>query len=112
MLEAAGLSRRVTLRVPSMIVLPSGVAGSDCCATLPRRLAAAVADVWSLAVLLLPLEAPRLSLTLVWHERARHDPGNTWLRGEVQALFAPRPCAGKKRGVSVLDLSRRAKRTL
>ena len=112
LLEAAGLSRRVTLRVPSIIVLPPLVAGSDCCATIPRRLAAAVANVWGLAVLPLPLEAPGISLTLVWHDRAEHDSGNAWLRSEMQALFAPRPRAGKKRDVSVLDLSRRAKRTL
>ncbi|MEP7120956.1 MAG: LysR family transcriptional regulator [Byssovorax sp.] len=112
MLEAAGLSRHVVLRVPSIIVLPPLVAGSDCCATVPRRLVAILGEAWDLAVLPLPLQAPAVSLALLWHDRALHDPGNAWLRGEVQALFAPRPRAAKKRDVSVLDLSRRAKQTL
>jgi DNA-binding transcriptional LysR family regulator len=112
LLEAAGLSRRVVLRVPSAIVLPQIVAGSDCAATVPRGLADAVAEVYGLAVLPLPLDAPRIGLTLVWHERAGHDPGNVWLRGEIQALFPSRPPAGKGRRVSVLDLARRAKQTL
>jgi len=112
LLEAAGLSRRVALRVPSVIVLPALVAASDHCATVPRRLAAALSDAWGLAVLPLPLEAPALTLTLVHHDRARHDPGNAWLRGEIQALLSPRPRPGKARKVGVIDLSRRARETL
>jgi DNA-binding transcriptional LysR family regulator len=89
LLEAEGLSRRIVMRVPTVAGLPALVAGSDCCATLPRRFAVAVADAWGLAVMPLPLDAPALALTLVWHERAHHDPGNAWLRAEIEALFAP-----------------------
>jgi DNA-binding transcriptional LysR family regulator len=111
LLEARGLARRVVLTVPGLVVLPSLVAGSDCCATLPRRLASAVAAAYGLAVLPLPVEAPAISLTMMWHDRVQQDPGHVWLRGEVQSLFATRP-KGDGRRVSRIDLTRRSKMTL
>lgn len=111
LLEAAGLSRRIALRVPSTVALPAMVAASDCCATVPARFAADMARPFGLAVLPLPIDAPGISLHLHWHDRAHRDPGNVWLRRELRACFtrAPRPQA---RAMSRIDLSRRAKQTL
>ncbi len=111
LLEAEGLSRRVALRVPSALALPALVAGSDACATVPERLAAAFADRFDLAVIPLPIAAPTLAMNLVWHERADRDPGAAWLRAELCAAFV-RPPHARARGVAVMDLTRRAKRTL
>lgn len=111
-LSARGLSRRVVLRLPSTLALPALVAGSDCCATVPRRLADSLAASHALAILPLPFDAPSVSLTLVWHDRAQHDPGHAWLRAALVSLFE-RSKTGKKAGaVGVLDLKRRTPRTL
>jgi DNA-binding transcriptional LysR family regulator len=109
LLEAAGHRRRVVLRVPSAVAAPAVVAQSDCCATVPARLAAALAEGWGLAVLPLPIDAPAIGLDLVWHERAHDDPGNVWLRRELRALFGPRR---RTREVARLDLAHRRRRTL
>lgn len=111
LLEAQALARRVVLTVPGLVVLPSLVTGSDCCATIPRRLARALAAAHGLAVLPLPVEAPALSMTMVWHDRVQQDPGHVWLRGEVQSLFATRRGADERR-VSRIDLARRSRLTL
>jgi len=111
MLSARGLSRRIVLRLPSTLALPALVAASDCCATVPRRLADSLYGSAALAILPLPFQAPGVSLTLVWHERSQHDPGHAWLRSALVALFAPSK-APKPSAVAVLDLKRRAKRTL
>jgi DNA-binding transcriptional LysR family regulator len=111
LLEAAGHTRRVVVRVPSAVVVPALCATSDCCATLPSRLAARMAEVWGLSILPLPLEAPAIGLNVFWHQRAHDDPGNAWLRGELRALFATRK-RPKARGVSRIDLVRRSRRTL
>jgi DNA-binding transcriptional LysR family regulator len=111
LLAVAGHARRVVLRVPSAVVGPALCAMSDCCATLPSRLAATMAEAWGLVILPLPFDAPAIGLDLFWHQRSHADPGNAWLRGELRALFATR-ARPRARGVSRIDLVRRSKRTL
>jgi DNA-binding transcriptional LysR family regulator len=112
LLAGAGLTRHVVLRVPSNLALPGFVATSDCCATVPAGLAAAMAGSFELQVVSLPFDAPAIRFNLVWHERAHHDAGNAWLRSEMLSLFARRTPAGGGKRVGILDLSRRAKKTL
>ena len=111
-LSARSMSRRVVLRLPSSLALPALVAGSDCCATVPRRLAESLSASGALAMLPLPFEAPGVSLTLVWHDRSQHDPGHAWLRTSLVSLFAPEKAKKKPGAVGMLDLKRRANRTL
>lgn len=112
MLAARGLSRRIVLRLPSTLALPALVAASDCCATVPRRLAESLSASRPFAIRPLPFEAPGVSLTLVWHDRSEDDPGHAWLRRALVALFAPSKAPTKPTAVGVLDLKRRARRTL
>jgi DNA-binding transcriptional LysR family regulator len=111
LLEAEGLSRRVIMRVSSTFVLPDLVSSSDCCAILPARFAAALCDRGGLKMVPLPLDAPAIVLHLVWHERAEHDAGSKWLRELLGTIVRgwPRP---KRSRSAVLDLARRAPRTL
>jgi DNA-binding transcriptional LysR family regulator len=111
LLQAAGHARRVVVRVPNATILPALVASSDCCATIPSRLAAAAAKQWGLRVFPLPLEMPGISLHLTWHERATHDPGAAWLRAQIEAIAAIQP-GPKPSTTAVIDLRRRAPRTL
>jgi len=109
-LAARGLSRRVVLRLPSMLAMSTLVASSDCCATIPRRLAETHAVSHALAVLALPFDAPGIGLSLIWHERSQLDPGHAWLRSALVSLFAPEKVTDKP--AALLDLKRRASRTL
>jgi DNA-binding transcriptional LysR family regulator len=111
MLAARGTSRRVVLRVPSTLALPALVASSDCCATVPRRLAESLGASPALAILPLPFEALGVSLTLVWHERSQLDPGHAWLRTTLGSLFS-RARTRAPRAVGSIDLKRRASGTL
>jgi DNA-binding transcriptional LysR family regulator len=112
LLAARGMSRRVVLRVPSTLVLPALVADSDCCATVPRRLAEPLRASGALAILPLPFEAHGISLTLIWHDRSHDDAGHAWLRAALASLFAPTKAPKKRGAVGLLDLKRRARRTL
>ena len=112
MLAARGMSRRVVLRLPSTLALPALVAGSDCCATVPRRLAESLSASGALAILPVPFEAHGVSLTLVWHDRSERDAAHVWLRTALVSLFAPSKAPKTSGAAGVLDLKRRASRTL
>jgi DNA-binding transcriptional LysR family regulator len=111
LLAAEGLSRQVVMSVASTLVIPMLVARSDCCATIPSRLAAEMADVWQCQSFPLPLAMPAICLHLVWHERSQHDPGSIWLRNQIKEAVA-RPSHPRPAAVTTLNLARRAARTL
>lgn len=79
-LARLGTKRRVVAQVPSFLVVPPLVAGSDLGVTLPRRIVDLHAHRWGLAVLDLPFEMPGFDLSQAWHERFRHDPAHAWFR--------------------------------
>lgn len=85
LLAAQGRSRRVALRIRYFLAAPLIVARSDLVLTAPRSLAEALAGLAPLRVLPPPLEVPRFTTSIVWHERSDHDPAHRWLREEVLA---------------------------
>jgi len=89
-----GLRRRPALRVPSFLVAPWVVAGSDLVTTLPARLARRFAEVLSLRILEPPLPLPDFALALGWHERVREDPSHAWFRRVVAAVARTLALAG------------------
>lgn len=89
-LAGLGRTRRVTLRLPSFIVAPLLVAGSDLVLTLPRRLADSLAGLLPLQVLEPPIEIPSFPIVMNWHERYDGDAAHRWLRQLlVRAVGAP-----------------------
>jgi DNA-binding transcriptional LysR family regulator len=82
-LAAHELRRRIVLRVPQFLVAPLVAARTDLVATVPRRVAEALAHGGTLAVVPPPVELATFTVHQVWHERHHHDHGHRWLRQTV-----------------------------
>ena len=85
-LAAQGKSRRVVARVPTFLVAPEIVAQSDLVATLPARLADAVAPRLGLRVFAPPLAVSGFTLRQIWHPRRNQDPAHVFLRQTLKRL--------------------------
>ena len=84
-LAAQGEARRVMLRMPTFLAVPSALQGTEAIVTLPRRIAEAFAARWSLRVLSLPIEVGTFTMQLGWHEIHRASPAHRWLREQLRA---------------------------
>lgn len=85
-LARLGYRRRVAVSLPSFLLAPALVAGTDYICLLPRRLARIFSDVVDIAEP--PFPSPVFELNLVWHPRRQHDPAHVWLREQVRETFA------------------------
>lgn len=90
-LAAQGLRRRIVLRVPQFLVAPLVVAHTDLVATVPRRVAEALALDGALAVITPPVPLASFTVHQVWHERHHHDHGHRWLRQTVAEVMRDGP---------------------
>lgn len=86
-LAEQGLRRRVVLRVPQFLVAPLVVASTDLVATVPLRVAEAIAEPVGLVRVPPPLPIASFTVSQVWHERHHHDHGHRWLRRTVAAVM-------------------------
>ena len=88
------LERRVLLREPSALAALVAAARSELVASVPRRLAQALAPRLGLQLRDLPFELPTQPLLMVWHPRHDADPAHRWLREQLadllQAAQAPK----------------------
>jgi DNA-binding transcriptional LysR family regulator len=75
------LRRNIRILVPSYMLVPHVVAGSDLIATLPERAVAHVKGKLPIDVFPMPMELPALRVEMAWDERHHHDPAHKWLRG-------------------------------
>ena len=82
-LSQLGRTRRVLVRVPHFLIAPHVIAASDLVVTLATRLARIYAEPLGLELLAPPFDVPGFTVSMVWHERAHHDPGHRWLRDEL-----------------------------
>ncbi len=78
-----GLTRRVSVRVPTFLSVPYLLIGTARIATVPRRLAERFVAFHPLRMLEPPVELPSVKLHLGWHELHRSDPGHAWLREQL-----------------------------
>jgi DNA-binding transcriptional LysR family regulator len=83
-LKALGLARSIVMRVPSLLVVPAVVAGTDMIATIPRRLVRSYNESLPLQIMELPFEVPTYRLSMVWHERTQHEGAQRWLREKIR----------------------------
>lgn len=81
-LKQQGLARNIAMRVPSLLVVPPLVAGSDMIATVPFQLAKRFGG--GIQILDLPFEIPTYRLSMVWHELTQKDKAHQWLRQKVR----------------------------
>jgi DNA-binding transcriptional LysR family regulator len=81
-LDGLGLSRRIALVVPYMLLLPKVMAVSDLIAILPERAARSVSGP-DLICFELPFETPTWSVDMLWNPAARTDQATAWLRNLI-----------------------------
>jgi len=86
-LTALGLSDRVRLTLPHLLVLPRIRAETDLAVLVPANLAQ-VFHPQSQCVVWRPRDLPPFDVSVHWYWRYEGDPGNRWLRGLVASLFA------------------------
>jgi DNA-binding transcriptional LysR family regulator len=79
-----GLARHVWAKVPLHSLL-SVLIGSKALAVVPRRVAADFMATSPLVIRPLPLVAPHVSLSMLWHRRLDHHPAHRWLRATLRA---------------------------
>ncbi|MET0210785.1 MAG: LysR family transcriptional regulator [Burkholderiaceae bacterium] len=98
---AGGRKRNVVLSMPNLLAVPALVAGSDLIATVPTEIAMRSDARLQLQVLAPPFEAPRIQLSMVWHELTHHDAAHRWLRQQFrdvasQQTRAVRPARARR----------------
>jgi DNA-binding transcriptional LysR family regulator len=89
-LAARGLERRIVVSTSAPLAVPDIVAGSDLVATVPDRLLTVAEGRLRLARHPPPLPLPRVTVSMVWHERLHHDPAQRWLRSTIRSLYRAR----------------------
>ncbi|MEM9063001.1 MAG: LysR family transcriptional regulator [Pseudomonadota bacterium] len=80
-LKKLGLARHVVCSLPSFLLAPPVIAGSDLLALVPKRLARAsesTVDAFDP-----PFSSPRFAVDLLWHPRRQKDPSHSWFRDLV-----------------------------
>ncbi|MYN06927.1 LysR family transcriptional regulator [Pseudoduganella aquatica] len=83
-LSRAGLERKVATIVGSFSAALALVRGSDLVASVPERQTGKLRD--GLHSFPLPLEAPQITVSMLWHPRMDADPAHRWLRSLVHAV--------------------------
>ena len=81
------MRRRIGLRVPHFLALPTIVASSDMVATVPEPLGSAFLEAVPIKILPHPIRFAQLAIKQFWHERYHDDPANRWLRQCCSSLF-------------------------
>lgn len=83
-LQALGLERRIVTIVGGFSTALALARGSDLIATVPGRHTGNLrAGMYSFP---LPVAAPEITVSLLWHPRLEADPGHRWLRGLVREV--------------------------
>ena len=83
-LEAAGITRNISLTCFSFSALPHLISGTNRIATVHRKLAKLTQAAADLEIKPLPFELPRFRQMMQWHAYRDQDPGIGWLRSVFQ----------------------------
>jgi DNA-binding transcriptional LysR family regulator len=79
-LERENFERRIEIVCMTFDLLPRLVVGTTRIATVPERLATSYAAQFSLKILPLPIDIPRLCEVAQWHKHQEKDTAVSWLR--------------------------------
>ncbi|HRP94732.1 MAG TPA: LysR family transcriptional regulator [Rhodocyclaceae bacterium] len=115
-LERHRIERRIVLRTPHFMSIPTVIGQSDLIVTLPHAIGHYFSRIGAnVRMVEPPLALPPIPLFQHWHRSYHHDPRNRWLRTLVAMLFNVRndewpypfadrsgdpPCPAIGRGVS------------
>ncbi|HVH99597.1 MAG TPA: LysR family transcriptional regulator [Enhygromyxa sp.] len=89
-LAEQGVTRRVSVQVPTFLIVPYLLIDTQRVVTLPRTIAQYFVEHHPLRLLEPPIELPHNSMYLGWHELHRDDPGHAWLRTQLTQMAAER----------------------
>lgn len=107
-LVAAGIRRRISLRVPHFMVVPMLLERTDLIVTVPERAAAVFERLGRLKLLRPPVAIPRTDVRVHWHERFERDPASLWMREILFELIADSSPRSQLPGVTRPSKSRPA----
>jgi DNA-binding transcriptional LysR family regulator len=79
----SGLERKVAITVPYFITAAMIASRTDCIAALPGRMADVACRYLPLKSVATTFQLPKMSMSLVWHERTDADPGGRYFRDVV-----------------------------
>jgi len=85
-LSKIGQSRTVGLTVPSFLLAPSAVAGSDMILTVGQRIAEAFADALDLRIFPTPIAVKPYRVPMASHVRTAGDPAVEWLMEAIRTF--------------------------
>jgi len=86
---AAGVERRVAVRLAHTMGISSMVSSTDLLVVVPHRLARACDGLINVTIFELPIDIPKFQIAQYWHDRFHADPANRWLRGLFARLYMP-----------------------
>ena len=87
------LARRVAVQVPTFLIVPYLLIGTERIATVPTRIALELVRAHPLRILAPPADIPRFTMCQAWHELHRHDPAHRWLRDAILRVARAAPQA-------------------
>ncbi len=82
-----GLTRKVSLNIPSFIGAALVVEHTDLILTIPERLADVLKGRADVRIFPVPFQLPPYDVKQHWHERFHNDPGSQWLRRVITELM-------------------------
>ena len=94
-LKKLHIRRQVAATATNFMSAASIVAQSAWIAVLPIGPATRAASRLPLDILPLPMEVPKIPLTLLWHERSEHDAASAWLRAQVREAASRNATPGR-----------------
>ncbi len=87
-LQQHQLRRHGVIELPSYLMIPPMLAGSEFLAVMPGQLADVFMTQGTFARLELPMATPVSTIRMYWHRRLQFDAGSQWLRTLVTDLLA------------------------
>lgn len=100
-LDRKKITRKVVLTVPHYVAVGHILHDSDLVATVPEKLAQALAGPFGLSYVRHPAKLPEIEINLFWHGRFHKDPAIAWLRSLIIGLHGEGAAAhgqGRKDG--------------
>lgn len=87
-LKRLGHERDIAMEVPHYLSIPAVLLQTDYVATVPRRVAAALAEHYDLRMVKLPFEVADLPIYMSWNKANSAVPAHRWFRERITALCA------------------------
>jgi DNA-binding transcriptional LysR family regulator len=87
-LAQLGHARKIAAIVPSFMLMPEFVVGTNLVATMHTRMAQIFARRLPLKLFAPPIKIPPVSMSVQWHKSLDRDPSSIWMRGALRQIVA------------------------